>query len=72
MKGALSEYWPFLLPILLVGGYGFLMEDVIAMFLAFLILLGFIFWFLNQSGKSGLHLKSALEKYESEIRAIDK
>lgn len=69
--GALKEYWPFLIPILCIEIYGLFNSDVIASGLGFVFLSGFIVWFFKQGGNSGQHLKSALQKYESEVSAID-
>ena len=69
--GAMKEYWPFYLPILFVETYGVLFSDMLASWMGFLFLLGFIVWFFKQGGVSGVHLKSALEKYEAEVSAVD-
>ena len=69
--GAIKEYWPMLAPIISLEIYGLFNSDIVASGMAFVSLSGFMFWFFNQSGKSGTHLKSALEKYENEISAID-
>ncbi len=69
--GTVKEYWPMLLPMIILEGYGLFNSDILASGMAFVFLIGFMFWFFKEGGKLSVHLKNALKKYESEVSAVD-
>jgi hypothetical protein len=67
MKRTLSLYWPYIIPLCAAAAYGYIDENYLISSASFFFLLCEIIWFLNETSKSGKHLKSALKKYESVI-----
>ncbi len=67
----LSVYFPYLLPPCILAVYGFIQQEPIAQALAFAVLLLQVIWYIYQMGRSGKHLKSALEKYEKKVSALE-
>ena len=68
--GSIKEYWPILIPIFALELYGLYAFDIVASGMGFFLPCGFMIWFFTQGGRSGVHLKSALKKYESTVSAI--
>ncbi|WP_339414539.1 hypothetical protein [Pseudomonas sp. EA_35y_Pfl2_R5] len=65
MKRTLFLYWPYILPLCAAAIYGFIEENYFISTISFFFLVCEIIWFLNETSKSGKHLKSALTKYEA-------
>lgn len=71
LKHSLSYYWPYILPLIIVGCYGFFQQDYLIISIVFVLFLAQAFWFFMQTAKSGKHLRTALIKYESKVKALD-
>lgn len=57
-------YLAILVPILAFAGYGVLRQDVIALGIAFLALLGLLAWYMRAGGQSSALLASICRKLE--------
>jgi hypothetical protein len=66
----LLSFVPYLLPTVLLAGYGIYQKEYIACALAFVCLLVLSVWYLKISFDQGRLLKSVFEKYEKELEVL--
>ncbi len=66
----LSSLAPYLLPVVLLGLYGLYSKEYLACGLSFLALLGLSLWYLRFLLGYFAVLKSALAKYEDEVKVL--
>lgn len=70
MVTVLSSLAPYLLPVVLLGFYGLYSKEYLACGLSFLALLGLSLWYLRFLLGYFAVIKSALAKYEAEVKAL--
>ncbi|MAT91597.1 MAG: hypothetical protein CME59_03255 [Halioglobus sp.] len=65
------HYLLYILPGLFIGLYGWYLGEIIAVLVGFGVLLGTVVYLLFWSSGFSHHLINALEKYESEVGALE-
>ena len=74
-EGSLRKFWweisPFLMPPIAFASYGLWKHELVAIALAFVVLLFLVLWYLTVQFRSWTHFHSALRKYEDAVRALE-
>lgn len=69
-RHAITSFLPYLLPVLVLALYGIVQREYFACALAFFALFTIVIWYIHQSESYSDQLRSALQKYESELQAL--
>lgn len=64
------EHSVYILPSLVMALYGLVKQDFLATSIAYGVLLGIVVFYLAYSEKYSRNLRSALEKYEAEVKSL--
>ncbi|ERP97082.1 hypothetical protein Q666_16945 [Marinobacter sp. ES-1] len=69
-RPAITSFLPYLLPVLVLALYGIVQQEYFACALAFFALFAIVVWYIHHTETYSGQLRSALQKYESEVQAL--